>query len=229
VAPPSGFVSYAGTHVVIDVPVQTYAMATHPSFKFNVTATISTQYNGTYEVSVALVEAVHNLSSPVIANFAQRDPGTNDPGEDDLFPVGCAARVLKVLKHSSGNSTLILQGLTRIRLEEVTQESPFLRAKVRRVESPLSDDVESEALAMSLRECAKQVIQFMPDLQRETASFIDSIQAPGSLADLVAANLDVSLEDKAQLIEAIDVKERIRKVLRLLTRQLEMLKMRGNV
>src|SRR5882724_7347140 len=181
------------------------------------------------EKSVALVEDVHNLDSPVIAIFAQRDPATDDPNADDLYPVGCAARVLKALKHSSGNYSLILQGLTRIRLDSVTQSSPYMRAKVTRVESPSSEDVEAEALAMSLRDVAKQVIQLMPELPREAGSLIDSIQAPGALADLVAANLDAPVEEKAQLIETVEVKERIRKVLRLLTRQLEILKMRERI
>jgi len=181
------------------------------------------------EKSVALVEDVHNLEGPVIAIFAQKDPSTDDPGEGDLYPVGCAARVLKALKHSSGNYSLILQGLARIRLGEVTQEDPYLRAKVTRVPLAQSEDVEAEALAMSLRDVAKQVIQLMPELPREAPSLIDSIQAPGALADLVAANLDAPVDEKAQLIETIDVKERIRKVLRLLTRQLEILKMRERI
>src|SRR5271156_1896382 len=181
------------------------------------------------EKSVALVEDVDNLTSPVIAIFAQRDPATDDPGAEDLHKVGCAARVLKALKHSSGNYSLILQGLTRIRLETITQTGPYLRAKVRRIESVATEDVEAEALAMSLRDIAKQVIQLMPELPREAGSLIDSIQAPGALADLVAANLDAPVEEKAQLIETIDVKERIRKVLRLLTRQLEILKMRERI
>lgn len=181
------------------------------------------------EKSVALVEDVHNLTSPVIAIFAQRDPSTDDPGADDLYPVGCAARVLKALKHSSGNYSLILQGLTRIRLDQMTANSPYLKAKIARIETPQSEDVEAEALAMSLRDVAKQVIQLMPELPREAGSLIDSIQAPGALADLVAANLDAPVEEKAQLIETIDVKDRIRKVLRLLTRQLEILKMRERI
>lgn len=181
------------------------------------------------EKSVALVEAVQNQSSSVIAIFAQRDPSTDDPGADDLYPVGCAARVLKSLKHSSGNYSLILQGLTRIRLEELTQAAPFLKARVERVEAPVVEDVEAEALAMSLRDVAKQVIQLMPELPREAGSLVDSIQAPGALADLVAANLDAPVEEKAQLIETVEVKERIRKVLRLLTRQLEILKMRERI
>jgi ATP-dependent Lon protease len=181
------------------------------------------------EKSVALVEEVHNQASPVIAIFAQRDPATDDPGADDLYPVGCAARVLKALKHSSGNYSLILQGLVRIRLSDMTQTTPYLRAKIQRVESPSLEDVEAEALAMSLRDVAKQVIQLMPELPREAASLIDSIQAPGALADLVAANLDAPVEEKSQLIETVDIKERIRKVLRLLTRQLEILKMRERI
>src|SRR5438477_9233544 len=181
------------------------------------------------EKSVALVEDVDNLPSPVIAIFAQRDPSTDDPGQEDLHAVGCAARVLKALKHSSGNYSLILQGLTRIKLEDVSQTAPYLKAKVKRIESVALEDVEAEALAMSLRDIAKQVIQLMPELPREAGSLIDSIQAPGALADLVAANLDAPVDEKAQLIETVDVKERIRKVLRLLTRQLEILKMRERI
>ena len=181
------------------------------------------------EKSVALVEELDNLGSPVIAIFAQRDPATDDPGFDDLYPVGCAARVLKALKHSSGNYSLILQGLTRIRLQSMVQTTPFLQAKILKLEQPPIEDVEVEALSMSLRDIAKQVIQLMPELPREASSLIDSIQEPGALSDLVAANLDAPVEEKAQLIETVDVKERIRKVLRLLTRQLEVLKMRDRI
>jgi ATP-dependent Lon protease len=181
------------------------------------------------EKSVALVEDVDNLSAPVIAIFAQRDPSTDDPGKADLHPVGCAARVLKALKHSSGNYSLILQGLTRIKLVEITQTAPYLKAKIARLDEESTADDEAEALSMSLRDIAKQVIQLMPELPREAGSLIDSIQAPGALADLVAANLDAPVDEKAGLLETIDVKDRIRKVLKLLTRQLEILKMRERI
>jgi ATP-dependent Lon protease len=181
------------------------------------------------EKSVALVEDVDNFPSPVIAIFAQRDPSTDDPAKDDLHRVGCAARVLKALKHSSGNYSLILQGLTRIRLDEMTQTAPYLKAKVGRLQEQNAADDEAEALSMSLRDIAKQVIQLMPELPREAGSLIDSIQAPGALSDLVAGNLDAPVEEKATLLETIDVKDRIRKVLKLLTRQLEILKMRERI
>ncbi len=181
------------------------------------------------EKSVALVEEVHGLTNPVIGIFAQRDPSTDDPGAEDLYPVGCAARILKALKHSSGNYSLILQGLSRIRLETMTETAPFLRARTTKLESSGTEDVEAEALAMSLRDVAKQVIQLTPELPREAGALIDSIQTPGALADLVAANLDTPVEEKAQLIETVEVKERIRRVLRLMTRQLEILKMRERI
>jgi len=181
------------------------------------------------EKSVALVEDIENLDQPIIAIVAQRDPATDDPGHNDLYPVGVAARVLKALKHSSGNYSLILQGLVRIRLEQVVASEPYVRARVSRLHEPPADDVESEALAMSLRDIAKQVIQLMPELPREAGSLIDSIQERGQLADLVAANLDAPVEEKSQLLETLDPKERIRKVLRLLTRQLEILKMRERI
>ncbi len=181
------------------------------------------------EKSVALVEDIDNLSAPVIAIFAQREPSCDDPSFEDLYPMGCAARVLKALKHSSGNYSLILQGLSRIRLAKVIQELPYLKAEVEKLPEPDTEDVEAEALALSLRDIAKQLIRLMPELPREAGSLIDSIQAPGALADLVAANLDAPVEEKARLIDTLDVKERIRKVLRLLTRQLEILKMRERI
>src|SRR6201991_3154967 len=181
------------------------------------------------EKSVALVEDLEGQSQPVIVIFAQRDPATDDPGLEDLHTVGVAARVLKALRHSTGNYSLILQGLVRVRLDKVTQEAPYMRARVVRLDEPRQQDVECEALAMSLRDTAKQVIQLMPELPREAGSLIESINEPGQLADLVAANLEAPVDEKAALLESIDIKDRIRKVLRLLTRQLEVLKMRERI
>ncbi len=181
------------------------------------------------EKSVALVADLESLDQPVIAIFSQRDPAIDDPGATDLYPVGVAARVLKALKHSSGNFSLILQGLARVKLDEVTQNEPYLRARIEQVKESRIEDVEAEALAMNLREIAKQVIQLMPELPREASSLIDSIQEPGQLSDLVAANLDAPVEEKAALLESTDIKDRTRRVLRLLSRQLEILRMRERI
>ena len=181
------------------------------------------------EKSIALVEDLENYEQPLIAIFAQRDPATDDPGKDDLFPVGVVARALKAIRHSSRSYTIIVQGVARIHLDDLVQSEPYLKARVTRLEEQRAQDLETEALVMSLRDTAKQVIQLMPELPREAASLIDSVQDAGQLADLVSANLEASIEEKADLLETLDVKERIRKVLKLLTRQLEILKMRERI
>ncbi len=181
------------------------------------------------EKSIALVEDLENYEHPLIAIFAQRDPATDDPGKDDLFPVGVVARALKAIRHSSRSYTIIVQGVARIHLDDLVQSEPYLKARVTRLEEQRAQDLETEALVMSLRDTAKQVIQLMPELPREAASLIDSVQDAGQLADLVSANLEASIEEKADLLETLDVKERIRKVLKLLTRQLEILKMRERI
>src|SRR5688500_15776255 len=168
--------------------------------------------------SVALVEEVHAQTNPVIAIFAQRDPATDDPTADDLYPVGCAARVLKALKHSSGNYSLILQGLTRIRLDSLTQTSPYMRARITRVETPNTEDVEAAALALSRRALAQRVRQRPPQPPRAAGSPTDSPQAPGAPAAPAGANLAARAAEKAPLSERVDVKQRVPKVVRLLTR-----------
>src|SRR5207253_1891110 len=92
----------------------------------------------------------------------------------------------------------ILQGICRIKMAKIHQSSPYLKAKIERLDETSSNEVEAEALAMSLRDIAKQVIQLMPELPREAGSLIDSIQAPGALADLVKANLPNEAESVAK-------------------------------
>lgn len=182
------------------------------------------------EKSIALIEAMEEQESSIIAIFTQRNQLTDEPGVDDLHTIGCAARILKTLKHNTGNYSLILQGITRIELDSLTQDNPYLRADVSRiVPEAIVDETELEALALSLRDVAKQVVRLMPELPQEAISLLESTESPGALADLVAANLDAPVEDKAKLIATIDVKKRIRQVLNLLTRQLEILKMRGRI
>ena len=179
--------------------------------------------------SLKLVQDLEKSSDPYVAIFAQRDPKTDDPTASELYPYGTAARVLKVIKHSSGSLSVILQGGVRIRLDEVLSREPYLMARISRLQDVVVLDVETEALTMSLKESAKEVVELTPEMPREALALIDSIEHPGQLADLVAANLDMPIEQKSDLIQTVDVKERIRKVLRILMRQAEILRMREKI
>jgi ATP-dependent Lon protease len=179
--------------------------------------------------SLKLVQDLEKSAEPYVAIFAQRDPKTDDPTMAELYPYGTAARVLKVIKHSSGSLSVILQGGARIRLDEIVAREPYLTAKVTRLHDVVVQDVETEALTMSLKESAKEIVELTPEMPREAVALIDSIEHAGQLADLVAANLDMPIEQKSELIQTTDVKDRIRKVLRILMRQSEILRMREKI
>jgi ATP-dependent Lon protease len=179
--------------------------------------------------SLKLVNAIKKTDYPLLAVVAQRNSMIDDPSWKDLFPIGVAARILKILEHSSGNYTLIIQGIVRIKIDSLIKLEPFLVAKITELQEYIKKDIETEALVMSLKETAKQVIQLMPEPAREAVGLIDGINDPNHLADLVAANIDLPVEEKITILEMLDVKERLRYVLKALGRQLEILKIRERI
>jgi ATP-dependent Lon protease len=179
--------------------------------------------------SLRLVEHLERLDPPIIAIFAQRRPEVDEPGEEDLFTTGVAARVLKSLRHSAGNYSLILQGLVRIRLDAVVATEPHMIARVTELEEKLSDDIEVEALTLGLKDLASQVVSMAPDIPEDATRIIEEMEDPGQLADLVAANLETTIDEKVELLGILDVKARLRVVLRMVTRQLELMKTKQRI
>src|SRR5689334_8205116 len=179
--------------------------------------------------SVRLVEEAVSKERPVIGILTQRDARTEDPTEGDMYTVGCAARILKVIKLAKDNFSVILQGVSRIRVSEYTQQEPFILARVSAVPDPTSTDVELDALVMNLRDIAKRVVKLMPELPKEAGALVDSVSEPGQLADLITSNLELQVEEKQDILETFDLKARIRKVLQFLSRQLEVLKVREKI
>src|SRR3954466_8620535 len=179
--------------------------------------------------SVKLVEEAISKERPVIGIVTQRDARTEDPGPNDLFSVGCAARILKVIKLAKDNFSVILQGVSRIRLVEVGGQDPFMTARVQPLPDSPSTDVELDALVMNLKDVAKRVIKLMPELPKEASALVDSVTEPGQLADLITSNLDVQVDEKQDVLETFDLKTRVRKVLQFLSRQHEVLKVREKI
>jgi ATP-dependent Lon protease len=179
--------------------------------------------------SVRLVEEAISKERPVIGILTQRDARTEDPSEADMYSVGCAARILKVIKLAKDNFSVILQGVSRIRIQEYAQQEPFIVARVAPVPDPTSSDVELDALVMNLKDIAKRVIKLMPELPKEAGALVDSVTEPGQLADLITSNLDIQVDEKQDVLETFDLKARMRTVLQFLSRQLEVLKVREKI
>src|SRR6195256_3230444 len=158
--------------------------------------------------SVRLVEDAIAKERPVIGILTQKDARTEDPGSGDLYMVGCAARILKVIKLAKDNFSVILQGVSRFEVATFDGAEPFLAAKVRSVPDPTASDVELDALVMNLKDIAKRVVKLMPELPKEAGALVDSVTEAGHLADLMT---------------------RTRKVLQFLSRQLEVLKVRERI
>ena len=133
----------------------------------------------------------------VIGVVTQRRAEEEDPGASDLYAMGTVARIVKLLKMGEDNYSLVVQGLARFKVLELVQENPYLKARVDPVEDKsTTDDVEVEALAINLKKLAREVIELMPELPAAATELVESITHPGHLADLIAANVDVPIEEK---------------------------------
>ena len=145
--------------------------------------------------SVRLVEDAIAKERPVIGILTQKDARTEDPGEDDMYRVGCAARILKVIKLAKDNFSVILQGVTRVTVSSFDGTEPFIAARVEARPDPTTTDVELDALVMNLKDIAKRVVKLMPELPKEAGALVDSVTEPGQLADLITSNLDIQVDD----------------------------------
>ncbi len=179
--------------------------------------------------SVRLVEDAIAKERPVIGILTQRDARTEDPSSGDLYTVGCAARILKVIKLAKDNFSVILQGVSRFEVTGFDGSEPFLSAKVRAVPDPTTSDVELDALVMNLKDIAKRVVKLMDAVPKEAGALVDSVTEPGHLADLITSNLELEVAEKQDILETFDIKGRTRKVLQFLSRQLEVLKVRERI
>ncbi len=179
--------------------------------------------------SVRLVEDAISKERPVIGILTQKDARTEDPGMDDMYQIGCAARILKVIKLAKDNFSVILQGVSRIEIKQLEGTEPFMAAEVTTIADEETSDVELDALVMNLKDIAKRVVKLMPELPKEAGALVDSVTEPGHLADLITSNLELEVSEKQEILETFELKARMRLVLTFLSRQLEVLKVRERI
>jgi ATP-dependent Lon protease len=180
--------------------------------------------------TVALAEHVGRRSVPFVVVFPQRVAKVEDPGAEDLYDTGTLARVLRVEKQKGGLYGIIVEGVARVRLQSVTSTSPFLEARVEpALAAPVEADDELAALGMSLRETAGKLVESILEVPPDVAARLRAVEAPGELADLVATVLDATVEEKVELLATLDAKDRVRKLLALAHRRLEVFRMRDEI
>ncbi|ANY80545.1 endopeptidase La [Microvirga ossetica] len=160
-----------------------------------------------------------------IGLLMQRDAEVADPAAVDLHRTGTIANILRYVNAPDGTHHVVLQGEQRFRVTEFVKERPFIVARVLRIEEPgmLTPDIEARFL--HLRQQALEALQLLPQVPQELVGTVQAAATPGTLADLVAAYLDVSADQKQELLETIDHTTRLDKVSRLLAERIEVLRL----
>jgi ATP-dependent Lon protease len=159
----------------------------------------------------------------------QRDPELAEPGPLDLHRVGAIANVVRYVTAPDGSNHLVCQGVQRFRIVEFLGGYPYLVARVNRIEDPEARGPEIEARFLNLQRQAVEALELLPQPPQELIAAIQGITAPGALADLVAAYIDITPDEKQEVLETIDVVARIERVSNLLARRLEVLRLSAEI
>jgi ATP-dependent Lon protease len=183
------------------------------------------------ESSVRLIDdAIAN--GKLIAVFTQRDAAIEEPAQDDLYPVGTATHIHKMFKLPDGSLRLIVQGLARLRLEEVVATRPYLRARVNAASEGTNDDdrLEIDALARNIKTNFQQVVSLSPLLSDDLQTLATNIIEPGRLADFIASSLStISTNVKQEVLETLDIRARMDNLNRILIKELEVLELGSKI
>jgi len=158
----------------------------------------------------------------VIGLIAQRDEAKEDPTPQDLYHVGTASLVLKMIRQADDHVLIIAQGLRRFKLRKIVASSPFLRSEVDLLESKQpSETKEGEATFRNLRDSASHLFELTPEIPEQARLMVLNINDPEQLADFLAPNLNVDVAQKQALLEELDVEKRVLEVQKHISAQLE--------
>jgi ATP-dependent Lon protease len=160
--------------------------------------------------------------SKVIGLIAQRSPEQNEPGPADVFGVGTAAVVLKLVRQRENAAVLLVEGLRRFAVRRFVQQEPYLLAEIELVTTPPSPGGnEWEAALKNLRETAAELLELTPDVPEEMRLGLMKIADPGSLADFLAGGINMDLAQRQEILEAVDLRKRVQLVQQRVSSQLE--------
>ncbi len=180
--------------------------------------------------SIQLIKDANN-NSKVIGVVAQKNEDVEEPSLKDIHTVGVVAQILKVLKMPDGNTTVIIQGKKRFKIDSIVQSKPYLKAKVEEAleEKEINNIKEFEAIIDSIKELALKVIKENPMLPSEASFAIKNIQSSSFLVNFISSNMDLSLEKKQMVLEKESLKERALLTLKNLSKEFQKLKLRNDI
>jgi ATP-dependent Lon protease len=183
------------------------------------------------ESSVRLIDDAISAGK-LIGVFTQRDASIEEPLKDDLYNVGTASHIHKMFKLPDGSLRLIVQGLARLTLDEVTSTRPYLRARVHSAVETIhdADRLEIDALLRNIKTNFQKVVSLSPLLSDDLQTLASNIPDPGRLADFIASSL-TTLETsvKQQVLETLDVRTRMDDLNRILIKELEVLELGSKI
>ncbi|MBU5614284.1 endopeptidase La [Geomonas azotofigens] len=182
------------------------------------------------EISIAAVD--HALSKDRMIFLAtQRDVGDEDPAPEAIYEVGTVAMIMRMLKLPDGRVKILVQGLTKGRITEYLAEKPFYSVRIDRIIEPAAPEntLESEALIRTVKEELAKIVALGKAVSPEVMVIVENMQEPGALADLVASNIGLKVEEAQGLLEVIDPLERLKKVNDLLNKESELLNMQARI
>jgi len=162
---------------------------------------------------------------------AQKKVSEEDPSPKDLYRVGTVAVVMKMLKLPDGKVKILVQGLSKASLKETLQTTPYLRVKVENIKDPFVTEItlETEALMRNVREQLERIVSYGKLLSPDLMFILESVDDPGRLADLVASNLDLTVEKAQEILEILDPIERLKALNELLGKEVQVLTMQAKI
>ncbi|MGB5321619.1 endopeptidase La, partial [Lutimonas sp.] len=180
--------------------------------------------------SIKLIKEA-NKGDKTIGVVAQKNESTEDPGLDDIFQIGTVARILKILKMPDGNTMVVLQGKKRFQIEELVQEKPYLKAKVKEVVEavPGRMDTEFNAIIDSIKDISLRIIKENPNLPSEASFAIKNIQSNSFLINFVSSNLNLTTEEKQELLNINSLKNRALATLKKMNKELQRLELSNDI
>ncbi|MFK5878688.1 MAG: endopeptidase La [Flavobacteriaceae bacterium] len=180
--------------------------------------------------SIQLIKEANN-GDKIIGVVAQKNEEVENPSLDDIHKVGTVARILKMLKMPDGNTTVIIQGTKRFEIDKITQEEPYLKASTKPIVEDRSqlDNPEFEAIIDSIKSMALKIIKINPNLPSEASFAIKNIESNPFLVNFVSSNMNLSVDDKQQLLDINDLDERALLTLKFMTKELQKLELRHDI